>query len=320
MKVWIDTDIGGDIDDALALLYAMTVEDLEIIGVSTVFQNTLARAKIAKKLFDMASMTDVKVYAGIGQPIKATKVFNDPVDCITPPRTYIPALFDDAKIESTHAVDALRDALLSSHNDITVITLGALTNVASLITKYPEAAKKIQSLAIMGTAQWLNLNEFNISCDPEAADIVFRSDIHKTIVSLDVTFKCEVNKEQRELLKTCQSQLVKTVLSMNDLWGEGMILHDPLTLAEAINPKYVTFTPGNLKVELEGEFSRGKCVNLADFNWKRQPRADMLISTNVDHDAFTNDYVNKIYGLDKAIIDAKMIYMRRNPNGKGESK
>lgn len=306
MKVWIDTDIGGDIDDALALLYAMTDSTLEIVGVSTVFQNTLARAKIAKKLFEMGNLPHVKVYAGIGQPLKAKKVFNDPVDCVTPPRTYIPELFDHAHIEEQGAVEALRDALLASDNDITVITLGALTNAAYLITKYPEAAKKIKTLAIMGTAVWLNLNEFNISCDPEAADIVFNSHIQKTIVSLDVTFKCEVSKEQREVLKTCKSQLVKTVLSMNDLWGEGMILHDPLTLAEAIHPKYVTFTQGNLKVELEGEFSRGKCVNLSDFNWKRNPRPDMLVSVAVDHDGFTNNYVNKIYCLDKLILDDKM--------------
>ena len=51
-KIWLDTDIGGDIDDALTLLLLMSYENVEIVGVSTVFENTVARAKIAKKLLN----------------------------------------------------------------------------------------------------------------------------------------------------------------------------------------------------------------------------------------------------------------------------
>lgn len=300
MKIWLDTDIGGDIDDALALLLAMSNDELEIIGVSTVFQNTKARAKIAKKLLEMGGKGHVKVYAGHGKPYKATKVFNDPLDLISPPKTYINELFDDAKIEEMHAVEALKDAL-DTHQDLVVVSLGALTNIASLIENYPLSAQRAKYLYIMGTAVWLNLNEFNISCDPEAADIVLSSTLPKKVVSLDVTFKCELNKNQIAILKQCKSELVKTVLAMNEMWGEGMILHDPLTLSEAIHEQFVTFVPGSLKVELEGEFSRGKCVNLCDFNWKKTPREDLQISSAVDHQKFTDFYVNNIYVYDKRI-------------------
>ena len=61
MKIWIDTDIGGDIDDALALLLAMASEEVELVGVSTVFENTAARAKIAKSLLNMGGFTHVPV-------------------------------------------------------------------------------------------------------------------------------------------------------------------------------------------------------------------------------------------------------------------
>ena len=145
-KIWLDTDIGGDIDDALTLLLLMSYENVEIVGVSTVFENTVARAKIAKKLLEMGNRNEVKVYAGIGKPIKATKVHNNKIDLKGLPKTYIPELFDDVIIEKTPAVEALRDALLTSDNDITVVTIGALTNLASLITKYPEAAKNKRSL------------------------------------------------------------------------------------------------------------------------------------------------------------------------------
>ncbi len=298
MKIWIDTDIGGDIDDALALLLAIATPTVDIIGVSTVFQNTKARARIAKKLLEMGGRGNVPVYAGIGKPIKATSVFNDAVDLISLPKTYIPELFDDARIEDLDAVSALRNAL-EKHDDLTVITLGALTNIAALITQHPASVQRVKELFIMGTAIWLNFNEFNISCDPESADIVLQTTLPKKVVSLDVTFKCELTSAEIDVLKACTSPLVKTVLAMNEMWGEGMILHDPLTLAEAIYPSHVTFEPGNLKVELEGAFSRGKCVNLADFNWRRPGRPDLLVSKAVDNAKFTKFYVNKIYSFDK---------------------
>ena len=69
MKIWIDTDIGGDIDDSLALLLAMSVKDLEIVGVSTVFENTYLRAEIAKKLLTLGGKPNVPVYAGVGKPL-----------------------------------------------------------------------------------------------------------------------------------------------------------------------------------------------------------------------------------------------------------
>lgn len=299
MKLWIDTDIGGDIDDALSLLLAIATPEVEIVGVSTVFQNTVARAKIAKKLLEMGGRHNVKVFPGIGQPFKTNKVFHDPVDLHSLPKTYIKELFDDANIEQLDAVEAMKEALLNSEGDITFVTLGALTNVATLLIKYPEAAQKIKRLYIMGTAIWLNLNEFNISCDPEAAAIVLASKLEKRVVSLDVTFKCALSENEIEVLKSCNSPLVKTVLAMNEMWGEGMILHDPLTLSEAIEEQFVEFTTGDLKVELEGEYSRGKCVNLCDFNWKHKGRDDLLISKDVNHQAFTSFYVKKIYVYDK---------------------
>lgn len=302
MKFWIDTDIGGDIDDALALLLAMSYDDIEIVGVSTVFENTVARAKIAKKLLEMGNKPHVKVYAGIGQPFKATTVHNHRVDLVSYPKTYIPSLFDDVQIEDLGAIEALKQAL-EENDDLVVITLGALTNIAYLINSHPETAAKIKKLYIMGTAIWLNLNEFNISCDPEAADIVLNAPIPKAVISLDVTFKCQLNNEQIETLKQCDSELVKTVIAMNELWGEGMILHDPLTLSEAINENFVTYEPGNLKVELEGSYSRGKVINLMDFNWGRKPNPFLHISTAVKNEQFTEFFVKKIYYLNKRLLD-----------------
>lgn len=299
MKIWIDTDIGGDIDDAFSLLLAFAGEGVEITGISTVFGDTVARARIVKTLCNMAGREDIPVFAGIGTPIKQKTVFYDQINDGVSQKTYIKEIFDNTKVGNTSAIEAMRDALLANPDEITVVTLGALTNVARLIKKYPDAAKKIKKLYIMGGAEVLNLNEFNITCDPEAAEIVFASEIDKYVTTLDVTFKCALSDYNKKLLGKCKSQCVKTVMRMNGRWGDHTILHDPLTLAEAIKGGFVIFEKGNLKVETANGFSRGKCVNLCDFNWKCRPDDHFYVSRSVDSKKFVDYFVAAVCELDK---------------------
>ncbi len=301
MKIWIDTDIGGDIDDALALLYAMASEEIEIVGVSTVFQNTVARAKIAKTLLTMGGFEKIPVYAGIGKPRKALSVHTLPIDVEKIPETYEEERFGGAKIEEQPAVEALKEALETSEKGFAVATLGALTNLAELMEKYPEAAEKITCLYIMGGAVGMNLNEFNFTCDPESAAVVVQSPYAKKIVPLDVTFQCELSGEQVARLHTCQSPLLQTVLRMSKLWGHGMILHDPLTLGVFTNEQVVALRNGKLHIELEGKYSRGKCVDLTDFNWRESPEQHTQIACKVQAKEFCDFYVNRVCALDKSL-------------------
>lgn len=301
MKIWLDTDIGGDIDDALALLLAMASKEVELVGVSTVFENTEARAKIAKTLLEMGGFKEVPVYAGEGKPYLARSVHDIPVDTGRLPQTYSDVLFGPAEYDGADAVGEMKKRFSQSRGEIALVTLGALTNAARLIERFPQAAEKIRCIYIMGGAAKLNLNEFNLSCDPEAADVVFSSRIPKKIVTLDVTFRCRLSKAQTEQLSACGSDAVRTVMQMSALWGEGMILHDPLTLGAAISDGFVKFERGNLKVELSGSYSRGKCVNLADFNWKRAPRSDMEVSAEVDEEKFSRFYIERVCAMDRLL-------------------
>ncbi len=303
MKVWIDTDVGGDIDDALALLYAMASKEIEIVGVSTVFQNTIARAKIAKTLLTMGGFAGVPVYAGIGKPRKAVSVHTLPICETQLPETYEEEVFGKANIEATPAVEALKEALEKSEEGFAVATLGALTNLAELIEKYPAAAEKITCLYIMGGAVGLNLNEFNFTCDPESTALVIASKLPKKIVPLDVTFQCALSNEQIAMLQSCQTPLLKTVLRMSKLWGGGMILHDPLTLGVFTNEEFVALKKGRLHVELEGKYSRGKCVDLTDFNWRKTPEDHTLIAYKVKAKEFCDFYVNRVCALDKSLCE-----------------
>ena len=67
-KIIIDTDIGDDIDDALAIAFALNSPEVEVIGITTVFRNTDARAKIAANLLNLAGK-NISIHAGCSQPI-----------------------------------------------------------------------------------------------------------------------------------------------------------------------------------------------------------------------------------------------------------
>ena len=71
IKIIIDTDIGDDADDALAICLALKSEELEVMGITTVFRNTAARAQITVRLLQLMGRTDIPVYAGIGHPLVA---------------------------------------------------------------------------------------------------------------------------------------------------------------------------------------------------------------------------------------------------------
>jgi len=299
MKVWFDTDIGGDIDDALALLLAMASNEIELLGVSTVFENTKARAQIVKKLLKLGGFTNVPVYAGIGKPYNATKVYEDDVILDGYPKTYTKEVFGNEIVEDVDCIEQIAKCL-RENDDVNIVATGALTNISELIIRYPEECKKIKCLYIMGGAIKLNLNEFNFTCDPEAASNVISSDIKKKLVTLDCTFKCELSDEQINKLKSCESELVKRVMDMHSLWGYGMILHDPLTMGVLLDD-FVKFEKGNILVEVEGKYSAGKCCVLSDFNWKYEGRDDLLISSDVDYVKFTNFYVNRICLFDNKI-------------------
>jgi purine nucleosidase/pyrimidine-specific ribonucleoside hydrolase len=300
IKVWIDTDVGGDIDDALALLLAMSSKQLEIVGVSTVYENTLARARIAKTLLALGGKGDVPVYVGESTPLRATYVHTIPLDINRLPKTYEEDVFGNAVVEY-NAVEALHKAL-NTYEEINVVTVGALTNIARLLEKYPEDSAKIKMLYVMGGAIKMNLNEFNFSCDPEAAEKVIQSNIPKKVVTLDVTFQCALRDEQIARLKNCKSELLKQVLRMSDLWGHGMILHDPLTLGVLLSDEFVQFAKGDIMVETEGHYSRGKCVDFCDFNWGRSGRDDLYLPISVKAAEFCEYFVDCVCALDAEIV------------------
>lgn len=146
IKIIIDTDIGDDADDALAICLALKSEELEVMGITTVFRNTAARAQIAVRLLQLMGRTDIPVYAGIGHPLVAE------ADVETVPIQLLAGMEELEYQKDMDGVEYLRRSLAASQGDITLVTIGPLTNVGVLLCKHPEVKGKIKEIVMMGGA------------------------------------------------------------------------------------------------------------------------------------------------------------------------
>ncbi len=239
-KILIDTDIGDDIDDAFALALALSSEEIETVGITTVFRNTRARAQQVQKLLQTMGQ-NVPVRAGERLPV------HEPIhpfdkDASAPLETQPPCQWEksyDSFPVREDAVDFIIEAAEKYGNELTLITIGPLTNIAKAIGKAPRSMRKIR--AIVGMGGWFTNyeREWNILCDPEAADVVFSSGLPVYEVGLDVTLQCALEPDLLQSFTRSDDPLCKLLAVWLQRWFayfsfEKSVLHDPLTVAVLI--------------------------------------------------------------------------------------
>ncbi len=287
MKVIIDTDIGDDIDDALALALALSSPELEVLAVTTVYGRVDVRAKLAAKILKVYGREDIPVAMGCSKPF------------INPPPSYEPnqaAVLSPgdrfSNIVSDHAVDLIVN-ILHEEPDVTVITLGPLTNLAMAILKDRQAFDKAR-LVMMGGCLTRPIIEYNISRDPEASSIVLTSGIPTILVGLDVTLKCRMPRELLELFDRGSKPQVKLLGEYLRLWRKATglipILHDPLAVAVSFREDMVKKVPKHVAVELRGEYTRGLTVEIPG----KEPNVEACVEVAVEK--FLDFYKSRVLG------------------------
>ena len=199
-KIIIDTDPGQD--DAAAIMLALgSPDELEVLGITTVAGNVplALTSKNARITCDFAGRKDIKVYAGCEKPIKKALITAEHVHGAT--GLDGPELFEpETPLQPQHAVDFIIETLRNEPSGtVTLCPLGALTNIATALTRAPDIAGRVQEIVLMGGAYFEVGNitpaaEFNIYVDPEAAEIVFKSGIPIVMIPLDLTHKVLTRK------------------------------------------------------------------------------------------------------------------------------
>jgi len=253
----LDTDIGTDVDDAIALALALASPEIDLCAVTVVSGDVQLRARIAGHLLHLAGRDALPVAAGVREPILRQRNFlwlghegRGIVEKDEPP-----------PVSSLHAVDLLIDTVLRERPH--VVAIGPLSNLAVAIMKTPEIIPAIAHLTVMGGAlggsddPTVPSVEYNLTSDAEAALVVLGAGIPTTLVPLDVTWHTFLTTADLDCLRTAASPLVQTVCDAIEIWWPVQrqffadtrsyrpdivsFLHDPLALTSVFNRSFLRF-------------------------------------------------------------------------------
>ncbi|MEG1711049.1 MAG: nucleoside hydrolase, partial [Clostridia bacterium] len=171
-KIIIDTDIGDDIDDAFAIALALELEDVEVIGITTVFRNAKARAKQVVELLKSVGKDNIEVCAGADNPLISTPQ-NFKKEFYDDNGKYLPCQYDTSyetnRISDKNAIDFIIESANKYNGELVLAPIGALTNIALALRTDNDLCKKIKKIVLMGGYDSYAIPEWNIMCDSEAA-------------------------------------------------------------------------------------------------------------------------------------------------------
>jgi inosine-uridine nucleoside N-ribohydrolase len=257
IPVIFDTDIGDDIDDALALALALQSPELNVRAVTTVIDRTTERTRLAWKELGLYSRRDIVLGTGSDEPLL------DPVRPTRQPQFDVLTAEDVApEAANRRAADVIVETLLRSQEKITVIPVGPLTNIALALKLEPRIKTKIERIVLMGGAFAMLMPEYNIMRDRIAAEIVFRSGVPITAVGLDVTTRCKLEGRDLDRLRAAGNPASKFLFRLIELWQDGHpnqypTLHDPLAVASVVRPNVIETQLGAVEVETASPLTYG---------------------------------------------------------------
>ena len=234
MKVILDTDIGGDIDDAWALGFVLAYPDFDPLGVTICDGNTPARAKAACKLLHLTGRSHI--------PVAVDRKTHDGQD------HQFTWAEDFAAVQpvAQPAADFIVQTARKHKGEVTLIAVGPLQNVADALRQEPSLGQYLKRVVLMsgcvyGTASRTSpIAEWNVVASTADAQVVYGSGLPLTIVPLDSTTHVQLREEERERVRKHVSPLTYSLECLYRLWlnspGSRMTLHDQLAVAETASP------------------------------------------------------------------------------------
>jgi purine nucleosidase len=255
--VVIDTDIGDDIDDALAVGLALSSPELKILGITSAWGDTALRARLLDRLLCETGRTDIPAAVGIEKYSPGQATFSQARWAQRQPARTHPA-----------AVDFLLDQIKRHPGEITLIGLAPLTNVGAAIERDPVTFKKLKRIVIMGGSIHRGYDdlgytpnhgpdaEYNIAMDVPAAQAVFNSGVPLYVMPLDST-QLKLGEIQRQLLFTQSTNLTDAIALLYEQWSRATgqqtpTMFDAIAAAYAIDPEQCPATPMRVEVDAKG--------------------------------------------------------------------
>lgn len=306
MKVIIDCDTG--IDDALALLYVLASPEAELLAVTCTAGNVDARqvAVNSRALLELVGRPDVEVALGRETPLVRPLMIA--------PETHGPrgvgyAHLRDPKmpLSARHSADLIIEEARRAPSEITLITLGPLTNLAVALVREPDLPRMLRGLVMMAgsyrsAGNTAPTTEWNVAVDPEAMEVVLAGwaaceGVSRPIaLGLDVTERAKLTPDHLALLRSAaggadDNPVVTFVDDALRFYMEfhsrydgfyGAFIHDALAVASTLDTDLITTESLPVQVELGGRWTTGETVTDWRRSWGTPPNLDVAVSARID--------------------------------------
>ncbi|MFA7108662.1 MAG: nucleoside hydrolase [Sphaerochaetaceae bacterium] len=291
----MDCDPGHD--DAIALIMALSADNLKVLGVTTTSGNQTIE-KTTNNALRILSYVDKEVPVSMGSSRPMVRELE------TAPNVHGTSGLEGPTIPQAtfkpikeKAWDFMYKTLMESKEKITLVATGPLTNLGILLTLFPEVKEKIEKISIMGGGidhgNWSIASEFNILTDPEAANIVFTSEIPIIMSGLDVTEKAIIKSDEIERLRSLKKKVPVLVAELIDYFYlfhksmgfEGAPLHDPCAVAYLIDSSIFTTEDYHVVIETQGKFTTGMTLADKRINPNKE-KSNAKVCMNLDRKKF----------------------------------
>jgi purine nucleosidase len=294
LPIIFDTDIGDDIDDALALALALQSPELDVRVITTVIDDVESRTRLAWKELGFYHRQDIALGTGASAPLlDRVRSFQAPQFKVLTDRDTMPLK------ARRRAADLIAETLLGSPEKITLVPVGPLTNIALALKLEPRIKDKIERIVLMGGAFERQVSEYNIRRDRVAAQIVFQSGVPITAVGLDVTMKCKLEGADLARLRAADNPASQFLVQLIELWQNGRpdqlpTLHDPLAVAVALQPSLVETQLGHVEVETASPLTYGMTLFRPANSLPSQQPATTKVALEVNVRAFLDLFVDRL--------------------------
>lgn len=292
-KIIIDCDPGHD--DAIALMLALASPELELLGITVVYGNvglerTSRNARVVREVLGAS----VPIYAGADRPLVRNRISAEAVHGASGLEG--PHLPEPSQgLEEQHAVHFIIEQVLANPGQVTLVPVGALTNIALAMRMEPRIIPAIQQIVLMGGStdigNWSPSAEFNILCDPHAAKIVFSAGVPLVMMGLNLTHQTPATPARVARFRALGTRVGEFTAQLLEFFRQhhhkrygwdGAPIHDACAVAYLIKPEL--FKTGLYHVDIEANEGLAFGRTVCDL-WRvtdNQPNAEVGLEVDVE--------------------------------------
>ncbi|MBO1437915.1 nucleoside hydrolase [Meiothermus sp. CFH 77666] len=270
-KIILDCDPGHD--DAIAIMLALASEELEVLGITTVYGNvslerTTRNALVVREVLGKS----VPIYAGADRPLVRDRISAEAVHGVSGLEgPHLPTPTGQA--EPQHAVHFIIEQVLQHPGEVTLVPVGALTNIALAMRLEPRIIPQIREIVLMGGSidigNWSPSAEFNILCDPHAAKIVFGAGVPLVMMGLNLTHQTVAHPARVERFRALGTRVGAFTAELLEFFREhhiqrykwdGAPIHDACAVAFLLRPDLFKTALFNVEIEANEGLAFGRTV------------------------------------------------------------